>query len=180
MSRPRPVLPALLLDSALVSLGLARAAPQPTHPTPPEVAPPRFVRAWGQQGAGAGELHTPLGIAVGAADRLFVADFNNGRAQRFDPQGQVLGVFEVADKPGGITLDRQGGVSLSLWDPDRIAAFTEVGEPLHSWSRSGRTGRCAWATLNTVRRRSLVRDARRVLFARNGLLTPKSPRHAGH
>ena len=124
-----------LMGSTLALLDLAEAGPQPA---PPEVAPPRFVRAWGQKGTAPGEFRTPIGIAISAADHLFVADHNNRRVQRFDAQGKFLGAFEVAGKPGGIALDAQGRVYVSLWDPDRIAVYSESGKLLREWGRSGR------------------------------------------
>ena len=50
------------------------------------------VRAWGAPGKGPGEFELPHGIAIdNATGTIFVADRENGRIQRFDPEGRYLG-----------------------------------------------------------------------------------------
>ncbi len=41
----------------------------------------------GSSGAGAGQLHHPQGLALDSSGRLYVADVNNNRVQKFDPTG---------------------------------------------------------------------------------------------
>jgi DNA-binding beta-propeller fold protein YncE len=127
-----------LITFALAAVGAACALP--AEPQAGQRAPhsPRFVRAWGKKGAGEGEFHTPISIAVSKAGHLFVADFNNRRVQKFDPDGKFLGLFPVPGKPGGIALDAAGQVWVSLWGPDRIAVFTGEGKPLRQWGKTGR------------------------------------------
>lgn len=52
----------------------------------------RFISAWGGKGAGPGQFHDPIGIAV-SGDEVFVADSRNGRIQVFDTDGHFLRQF---------------------------------------------------------------------------------------
>jgi hypothetical protein len=53
-------------------------------------AAPRFLRQWGSNGSEPGEFHFPIGIAINAADEVFVTDFYNGRVQKFNSDGKLL------------------------------------------------------------------------------------------
>ena len=44
-----------------------------------------FVTKWGTQGEGDGEFHGPTGIAVASDGSIYVAEWNNGRIQKFSP-----------------------------------------------------------------------------------------------
>ncbi len=128
----------LSLVTGAVAIGAAAVSPQTPPADPPAAEAPRFVRAWGKKGSGSGEFHTPIGIAVSKAGEVFVADLNNRRVQRFDADGAFLSAFDTPGKPGGIALDGADRVYVSLFDKDRIAAFTEAGTLLRQWGRTGR------------------------------------------
>jgi hypothetical protein len=49
------------------------------------------IREWGKKGAGPGEFNLPHAIAIDEHDTVYVGDRENGRIQRFDPQGHYLG-----------------------------------------------------------------------------------------
>jgi hypothetical protein len=42
-----------------------------------EIAPPKFLAAWGQEGTGPGQFKSPIGIAINAADDVFITDAGN-------------------------------------------------------------------------------------------------------
>ncbi len=48
----------------------------------------KYVRQWGEGGAGATELDEPIGIAVDSTGSVYVADTRNSRIQVFSSQGQ--------------------------------------------------------------------------------------------
>ena len=53
----------------------------------------RYVRTLGSAGQGAGEFHTPLGLAIDEADRLYIADAGNNRVQVIDATGNYITEF---------------------------------------------------------------------------------------
>src|SRR5262249_52649336 len=71
--------------------GLSLAGPRRTAPP----AAPRFLRQWGSKGSEPTEFHFPIGIAINAADEVFVTDFYNERVQKFNADGKLLAALEV-------------------------------------------------------------------------------------
>ena len=64
------------------------------------VAPPTFVKTWGQEGSGNGEFEFPIRIAI-HEQTIFVTDHYNNRVQIFDKQGTFLAKFgEYGIQPG--------------------------------------------------------------------------------
>src|SRR3990172_9044389 len=55
-----------------------------------QLAPPKFVGAWGQQGTGDGQFKSPIGIAINAADEVFITDAGNNCVQQFTRDGRFL------------------------------------------------------------------------------------------
>jgi len=49
-----------------------------------------WLKSWGENGAGPGQLRTPHSIAVDARDQVYVADRGNRRIQVFDTEGKLL------------------------------------------------------------------------------------------
>jgi tripartite motif-containing protein 71 len=109
---------------------------------------PRFLLEWGRQGAANGQFDFPIGIAINAADEIFVTDFKNARVQKFSTQGTFLSAFAVSPFPGGIALDWEGNVYLAhagippeRFDGprkrDKIAVFNAAGKPLREWGKFG-------------------------------------------
>jgi len=69
----------------------------------------RKVREWGRKGTGPGEFNLVHDISAAADGTIYVADRENGRVQRFDPDGRYLGekhfggqLFSVAAAPDGM------------------------------------------------------------------------------
>lgn len=126
-----------------VLAGLA-LLPVPERP-PLQLAAPRFVRTWGKKGDAPGDFHSPISIAVTPADHLFVTDLNNSRIQKFDSDGAYLGGFPLPyDAPprkscilGGIALDPEGLIYLSLMMQHKIAVYSETGRLVRQWGSRG-------------------------------------------
>ena len=104
--------------------GLSLAGPGRTA----QPAAPRFLRQWGSKGSEPGEFHFPIGIAINAADEVFVTDFYNERVQKFNADGKLLAVIEVLPGCGGIAIGRNGYEVLTL--PD-VADVDEAKAKLH-------------------------------------------------
>jgi sugar lactone lactonase YvrE len=106
---------------------------------------PRFLLAWGREGHGPGEFSSPIGIAVSAKDEIYVTDVNNARLQKFTADGTYLGGFDLPwDRPsrrfvmtGGIAVDTQGTIYLSLMGQHRVAVYTDDGRLVRDIGRHG-------------------------------------------
>jgi DNA-binding beta-propeller fold protein YncE len=65
-----------------------------------------FRSAFGERGAGDGELRTPHGIAVDADGRIYVADRENARVQIFDRSGKVVAIWNssLVGRPWAVAI----------------------------------------------------------------------------
>ncbi|WZO98813.1 NHL repeat-containing protein [Isosphaeraceae bacterium EP7] len=137
------------------------ATAQPERPAPPTDQRPehraggpggeakavvsRFLGEWGEEGSEPGEFHFPIGIAINAADEVFVADFYNDRIQKFSVDGKLLAVLPVLPNPGGIAISRSGDLYLSHFaerkreerTTDRVSVYDPAGKLLRQWGRTG-------------------------------------------
>lgn len=99
-----------------------------------------FVRTWGRAGGpsgtgtGDGELWTPIGVAVDASGRVFVADSHNCRIQRFSSQGafQVKWGLPGSEpghfgEPTGVAVDSYGRVYVIDRGWDQVQRFDGNG-----------------------------------------------------
>jgi peptidylamidoglycolate lyase len=50
----------------------------------------KWLFAWGKKGAGPGEFNIPHGVSLDSHGNVFVADRENNRIQKFDPDGKFL------------------------------------------------------------------------------------------
>jgi DNA-binding beta-propeller fold protein YncE len=142
----------ILLLSLLASLGggvlplaeAPRCLAEPGRIAQP--AAPRFLRQWGGIGSEPGQFHFPIGIAINAADEVFVTDFYNERVQKFDTDGKLLTVLEVPPGCGGIAVGRSGylyvshfprGKATDARKADRITVYDRSGTFLKEWGGSG-------------------------------------------
>ncbi|MEK6252747.1 MAG: hypothetical protein AABM43_12620 [Actinomycetota bacterium] len=66
-------------------------------------AGPAFVRNIGSVGSAAGQLSTPIGVAVSGAGQLSVGDDTNNRIDQFDAAGTFVRAFGYDVIPGGGT-----------------------------------------------------------------------------
>lgn len=66
----------------------------------------RLGRAWGTKGGGPGKVLWKEDVQVSSDGSVFVLDPENGRVQRFNPQGEFLGEWPVAgsDSPSAFAL----------------------------------------------------------------------------
>ena len=74
----------------------------------------KFLMKWGGQGKDDGQFNHATGIAVDAQGDVFVADYNNQRVQKFNPQGEFISAWTMASDlnstgtPEGIAVDDRG------------------------------------------------------------------------
>jgi hypothetical protein len=106
--------------------------------------PPSFLATWGSNGSGNGEFNYPYGIAVDSQHRVYVADMENHRIQKFDSDGNFLlpwgslgsgnGEF---DYPVRIAVDSQDRVYAADALNYRIQKFDSDGNHLTTWGSYG-------------------------------------------
>ena len=65
----------------------------------------RKIREWGSPGDGPGQFRLPHSIAVDDEGVIYVADRENGRIQRFDLEGNFLGMWTKYGKTFGLHLE---------------------------------------------------------------------------
>jgi DNA-binding beta-propeller fold protein YncE len=95
------------------------------------------VTQWGAFGSGPGQLNMPWGVAVDAADNVYVADWRNDRLQVFDAAGRflaTLGASGSADgqfrRPAGISIDSAGHIIVADWGNERVQILRPDGTHL--------------------------------------------------
>lgn len=101
------------------------------------VAPPKFVREWGGYGTGEGEFDSPVGIAIGRNDEIYISEFRNERVQRFSLDGEFLGQIKVQPHVGGVAVDADGTIYVAHWNDNKVAAYSPSGELLRQWGQQG-------------------------------------------
>lgn len=107
----------------------------------------KLITTWGKEGEAPGEFNIPIGIAINAADEVFVTDHYNSRVQKFDAEGKLLAHFAVLPNPGGIAIDGDRlylshfPVSRMMKDtkaPDRMSVYSQKGEFIREWGSTGK------------------------------------------
>ena len=84
-------------------------------------------------GASAGR---PRGLAW-LGGKLYVADTNNGRVQKFDGVGTFLLAWNTADRPVGVDVSPQGAVYVATFDGHLMQKFDDAGNVMAEWSTGG-------------------------------------------
>jgi DNA-binding beta-propeller fold protein YncE len=72
------------------------------------------VREWGSRGREPGQFRVAHSIAVGPDQVVYVADRENGRLQRFERSGRLLGVWDYVSQLYSVTFSREGELYISL------------------------------------------------------------------
>ena len=128
-----------------IPVGANSCLAEPGQVALPPAGQPRFMAQWGSEGLEPGEFHFPIGIAINAADEVFVTDFYNDRMQKFSTDGKLLAVIPVLPTPGGIALSRSGDIYLAHFaekkreerTTDQISVYDSTGKLLRQWGRTG-------------------------------------------
>jgi hypothetical protein len=93
----------------------------------------RVLASFGEgRGEGDGQLFEPMGLAVDAAGRVWVADWlrGQGRVHGFAPDGTLLGTWRVGDdgqrlrSPQGLAVDGQGRIQVADRDLPGLVPIT--------------------------------------------------------
>lgn len=113
---------------------IATATPAPT-PTPSFMTP---VLEFGGKGSNPGQFDDPRYIALDGDGNIYIAEYSNGRIQKFDPQGKFLIQWMVEAKTpvSGFDVARDGVVYLT--QRNKIWRFDgKTGQPMGEWPVNG-------------------------------------------
>ncbi len=84
----------------------------------------RVSSSFGEEGSGAGLLDDPRGIAIDPAGNLFIANYSDGRVQKFTSTGEYQLLWNIGEGsyPQSIAADRAGNVYIvfqgKIWKYD--------------------------------------------------------------
>ena len=125
----------LLISSSLFVVVPVFAAPGDLY---------EFVWKWGTEGSGNGQFSTPIGVAVDEPGNVYVADYNNGRIQKFASSGEFVlmwggpGLDEGQfNHPTSVAVDQLGYVYVADMGNNRIQKFTSTGVYVSQWGSHG-------------------------------------------
>ena len=94
----------------------------------------------GTKGTGVGEFNKPRSVVVGQDGDVYAVDMT-GRVQRFDPQGEYLGFWQMPEtergRPKGMSKDALGNIIVVEPHYARVNRFSPDGELLRQWGRPG-------------------------------------------
>jgi ABC-type Fe3+ transport system permease subunit/DNA-binding beta-propeller fold protein YncE len=98
------------------------------------------VEVFGSRGSGAGQFQKPRSVAVDAADNFYVVDMT-GRVQKFSPDGEYLGGWQMPEsalgKPKGMCRDEQGRIVVLEPHYARVSHYSTDGALLEQWGQRG-------------------------------------------
>ena len=104
-----------------------------------------YISSVGRQGSGPLEFDVPRGIAVSlTTDNIYVVDSNNCRIQVLNPDLTFLFMFGTKgttkgkfDRPGDVTIDKQGVLYITNIGNHRIQLYTSEGQFLYQFGALG-------------------------------------------
>jgi DNA-binding beta-propeller fold protein YncE len=87
----------------------------------------RFIKSWGQKGAGPGEFDEPHDIFVGGSQgRVYVADRRNRRIQVFDQEGNFIAAWKQFGQPSSVFVGKDDTIYVGASFPDPTAKKGEL------------------------------------------------------
>ncbi len=126
---------------------VASAGPfQITDTTLPTTCALPFERKWGSFGTGAGQFRRPFGVGAGPGGEVVVADFDNGRLQLFDGQGNFVRQWSTAGGPVSVALDSHGHAVVSNLYAANVQVFALDGTLVDQWATGSPYGLTVDAT----------------------------------
>ncbi len=89
----------------------------------------------GGRGSGKGEFDAPTAIALDANGNILIADTNNGRIQKFSPNGTFLASIGQFEAPNGIAVDGAGNIYVAeIGSKHRVQKLGPDGTFIAEWA----------------------------------------------
>jgi len=94
----------------------------------------------GGKGTGRGQFDNPRGLALDTAGNIFVADTDNGRIQKFSPNGTYVtsigtkgAGYAQLREPNGIAIDREGNIYVAEVSNHSVRKLAPDGTLIAEW-----------------------------------------------
>jgi DNA-binding beta-propeller fold protein YncE len=109
------------------------------------IYPPAFASTFASEGSGNGQLNRPEGTAIDSSGNVWVADFYNGRVEKFSPSGTFLATYGTWGtgnlqfrEPNGVAISQStGNVYVADTTNNRIEELNASGAYVTSFGTSG-------------------------------------------
>jgi hypothetical protein len=95
------------------------------------------LRPIGRAGSDLGAFTQPMMLAFAPDDGLFVADWENGRIERFSPTFEATDAWSTGFRPFGVDVDQNGRVFVPDAERRRVQAYSPRGAVLGEIGGSG-------------------------------------------
>ena len=98
----------------------------------------KYIRSFGQQGSGNGQLYSPIGIAVDRDNRLYIGNFLNMRIEVVESDGMFVRQIGAGHLSGpyGVTVHNKH-VFVAEYGNHRISVFTLDGQLIRTIGSQG-------------------------------------------